>query len=347
MRAGDTQHGTGTGLVIIVASAVACVAIIAASAVVARKPPAREDFLALVPTERERPPGPGHRADEEENAPAEEDPRPAELIARAEKLLADGSRDRAQIEGLLLAAVKSRPGTEESIEAFKLLRGLYEKWREEDSKHLASVEKTELPSPPRLAQPVEAPPAPASLPAAPTARVAPPTPGFVSLVEQGLPGWGRPTAGTWKVEGGGILGDCMDASGYMYTRKRFRDFVLKLKVTPLAKAGVTPHLRLRFRWVPEKGKYGCQVDLAAKVYFYRRLEELKSPEQVFTVPVELRPQVGSSLDVELVAVGQNVTFVVQGKQVFSATAEIIEQGQLGLCVNRGSVLFERVEIKEH
>jgi len=513
MPARDTQHGTGTGLVITVASAVACVAIIAASAVVARKPPPRQDFLALAPKVRERPLGPDLRADEEEDAPAEEEPRPAELIARAEKLLADGSRDRAQIEGLLLAAVKARPGTEESIEAFKLLRGLYGKWRQEDAKLpgpgierraaepvsfprstvpaavSAGSEKVEIysedfeggpggwsggtvrdssaggtvlraaatPESPyhagkgyrggmslqaslkarasfkyrtegglsrataqffledpsgakenyytdiplsrgwrevdlpfeRLASrgkaldlaggfrirtlsvyagtPGEkgegyidafginrpagaaraAPVPPAVAPRPPVTSPTPPTPGFVSLIGTDLSNWGRPSAGTWKLEHGAILGDCLNTVGYLYARRPFCDFTLKLKATALATSETDPHLKVRFRWIPEKGLYGCQAELCRDAYFYGNVVDAKNSERRYRPSSDLSLSVGRSVDVELVVIGESVTMRVNGKEVFTETTKITEPGEVGLGAHRSSILFERVEIKEH
>ena len=520
MPARDTQHGTGTGLVVIVASAAACVAIIAASAVVARKPPPREDFSALAPKDRERPLGPDLRADEEENAPAGEEPQPAELVARASKLIADGSRNRAQIEGLLLGAVKARPGTEESIEAFKLLRGLYREWHEEDSRRSVPGERTELPPPPRVPVPVEPPratgkvvvysedfergggrwavepswapprikykepprtvfdrerggqvlklgytpqdtwhprrayddqanvqvtpetrisfwyrtegelslvhaqhsfagvegaprnyvyrlvpsrawrhvdepassysplgegtgrlegtmtirsarvyagnagergecyiddfviynPAPAAAPATPPLPVAPPsptTPGFVSLIGTDLSNWGRPSAGTWKLEGGAILGDCLNTVGYLYTRRHFRDFTLKLKVTALATSETDPHLKVRFRWIPEKGLYGCQAELCRDAYFYGNVVDAKNCERLYRPSSDLSLSVGRSVDVELVVIGESVVMRVNGKEVFAETTKITEPGEMGLGAHRSSILFERVEIKEH
>ena len=339
MSAEKTEHGTTKGLAIIVAAVVAFAAIVGASAIVAKKPAPREDFLAGLPEERPRAPE-APAAAVEEDVP-EEEPRPAELIARAEKLVADGSRDRGQIEGLLQAAVRARPGADESTRAFKLLLDLYEKWREEDSRSVPVV-RAELPRPPAP------PPPPVVAPPRPAAPAAAPTPGFVSLIGTDLSGWGNPTGGTWKLEGGAILGDCLNVSGFLYTRKRFRDFTLKLRVTGLATSGYAPHLKVRFRWVPEKGKYGCQTDLTTKAYFYAAIVgDDKPEEQVFDVSTGLRPTVGTSVEVELVAIGESVTMLVNGREIYAATAKITEPGLLGICAHRSSILFEKVEIKEH
>ncbi len=334
----NAEHGKTKGVAIIGAAVVAGAAIVVAAAVVAKRPPPREDFLALAPEEKTRPAEPSARADEDEATSAEEEPEPAPLIARAEKLIADGSRDRGRIEGLLFGAMKARPGGEESTKAFKLLRELHEKWREEDSRPVP-MERTGLPPPARITAPVPPPPS-----------VVPPavlTAGFAGLIGTDLSGWDRPTGGIWKVEGGAILADCLNTTGYLYTRKRYRNFTLKLKSTALATSEVHPHLRVRFRWVPEKGKHGCQVDVCGKAYFYGEMRDENPDEQVFDIPVAARPRAGSSIEVELIAVAEKVTMLLNGRETFSETTRVTEVGQIGLCAHRSSILFEKVEIKEH
>ena len=499
-----SQHGKALGLTVIVAAAAAGLAIIGAAAVIAGKPPPREDYLPRAPKDKEQAPPPVAGEDDADAIGTE--PRPEELVARAKKLIAEGSPNRAQIEGLLLAAIKARPGDDGSIEAFRLLRSLHAKWRGEGPGRPAPGERTgpASPPPPRAVEPPPASeraelyredfergpgrwsgktvrdaetggsvlqlrhvpedkysllksliqglrlqgnpdtrvsfryrtegslsrlevqfwlqdatgkgnnhhallspsrnwtstelefgrlsakgdpidrargftvvnmqvfaglreeqgacfiddvsiyePAGAAAvapPAAPRLPVAPPapaTPGFVDLVGTDLSNWGRPSGGTWKVEKGGILAESMNLSGYLCTRKRFRDFTLKLKVMPLATNTTSPHLRIRFRWVPEKGKYGCQTDLARKAYFIAELKEDKSDEQVFDVPPEASLRIGTRAEIEIVVIGENVTVLVGGKQAFSATAKVTEPGQVALCAHRSSLFFERVEIKEH
>lgn len=328
MSSRKVEHGKSMGLAIIITSVVACAAIVGASAMVARRPPPREDFLARAPKEKVRPRVKPVDPGEEEASPPGEEPRPAELVARAEKLLAEGSRDRAQIEGLLLGAIKGRPGGDDSIKAFRLLRSLHEKWREEDAKG----ERPEPPAPSLLAVPRPA---------------APPTPGFVSLVGTDLSNWGTPSGGKWLVQGGGILARCLSVTGYLYTRRRFGNFTLRFKASALATSEPRPRLKVRFRWAPEKGKYGCQADLCGKVYFYGNVEDAQNCERLYDIPQDQSLKIGTSVDVELVALGKSVMMLVNGKEVFSETTEITEPGQLGICAHRSSVLFEKVEIKEH
>ena len=347
MSAKKVEQGKTMGLAIIVASVVACAAIVGASAMVVRRPPPREDFLALVPEKKPRRPVPAVGTDEEEASAAEEEPRPAELVARAEKLIAEGSRDRGRIEGLLLGATKARPGGDDSIKAFRLLWSLHEKWREEDAKRErpepAPTLGTEKPAETLAPSPLP----PLEVPRPPAVPPAPPTPGFVSLIGSDLSDWGTPSGGKWKVRKRGILAKGLNVVGYLYTRRRFRNFTLRLKASAVATSEADPHLKVRFRWVPEKGRRGCQVDLCRKVYFYGNVEDAEDSERVYNIPHDLSLKIGSSVDVELVAVGKSVMMLVNGKPVFSETTEITEPGELGICAHRSTVLFERVEIKEH